>query len=355
MANNAAKALYLAWRNAGLSDNQARIMMAETGRENGWNLNTIFVGHPEPVDVARGVANPRRNFGLISWNGDRRTNLINNLSRQGLWQNGQAVKSQATLNAMAKFAVSEMANNPRYAATKRIFLANPNVDYGTATKVLGKNYIAWRYDDPAYASGHRNRDKFYSNINKALGGGGQNIQGNFIQEQPQRDPLLDLDSPSLIKALRKKNPKMSDTEVFANLINGNGLAGQEMRQLLESDGRDPMEVASMLGLKRVKLSMPTPQEPQAIEQPQVDEPQQTASDTPQYKPVSIDSVKQLIPSLKEQGMNDYQALYHLAQGNDDIGRNIRETYKRGVGLHEMAGMFGLNFGDVQDMAQQPQM
>ena len=82
-------ALYNAWRSAGLSDNQARIMMAETGRENSWNLNTIFVGHPEPVDVKRGVANPRRNFGLISWNGDRRNNLINLLSSRGLWQNGR--------------------------------------------------------------------------------------------------------------------------------------------------------------------------------------------------------------------------------------------------------------------------
>ena len=115
-------ALYNAWRSAGLSDNQARIMMAETGRENSWNLNTIFVGHPEPVDVKRGVANPRRNFGLISWNGDRRNNLINFLSSRGLWQNGRAVQSQATLDAMAQFAVIGLGSFGATVATQLVKL-----------------------------------------------------------------------------------------------------------------------------------------------------------------------------------------------------------------------------------------
>lgn len=187
MANKsqAGMALYTAWRRAGLNDNQARIMMAETGRENAWNLNTIFVGHVEPVDI--GKANPRMNFGLISWNGTRRTNLISFLSARGLWQNGRAVQSQATLDAMAQFAVHEIASDPHYSQTKKAFLQNPNVDYGTGTKVLGNNYIKWRYYDPKYSSGHANRDNYYRQINGLLGGG-QSI--NMPAQQSYQQPTF---------------------------------------------------------------------------------------------------------------------------------------------------------------------
>lgn len=258
-------ALYNAWRSTGLSDNQARIMMAETGRENSWNLNTIFVGHPEPVDVKRGVANPRRNFGLISWNGDRRNNLINFLSSRGLWQNGRAVQSQATLDAMAQFAVREIATNPLYAPTKRAFLQNPNVDYSTATRVLGNNYIKWRYNDPAYAEGHARRDGWYQKINNLVGAKPNLSNQRYPQQyRPQptfQDPTTSMDSFSLAKYIRKTNPKMSDGELFVKMLNSNTRAGGELNYLMEN-GYDPNLIAKNLGLKNVRfgngLSAKTP-------------------------------------------------------------------------------------------------
>ena len=258
-------ALYNAWRSTGLSDNQARIMMAETGRENSWNLNTIFVGHPEPVDVKRGVANPRRNFGLISWNGDRRNNLINFLSSRGLWQNGRAVQSQATLDAMAQFAVREIATNPLYAPTKRAFLQNPNVDYSTATRVLGNNYIKWRYNDPAYAEGHARRDGWYQKINNLVGAKPNLSNQRYPQQyRPQptfQDPTTSMDSFSLAKYIRKTNPKMSDGELFVKMLNSNTMAGGELSYLMEN-GYDPNLIAKNLGLKNVRfgngLSAKTP-------------------------------------------------------------------------------------------------
>lgn len=251
-------ALYNAWRSAGLSDNQARIMMAETGRENSWNLNTIFVGHPEPVDVKRGVANPRRNFGLISWNGDRRNNLINFLSSRGLWQNGRAVQSQATLDAMAQFAVREIATNPLYAPTKRAFLQNPNVDYSTATRVLGNNYIKWRYNDPAYAEGHARRDGWYQKINNLVGAKPNLSNQRYPQQyRPQptfQDPTAGMDSFQLVAYLRKANKRLTDNQIFEMLANNPGVAGREVRSLLATGQLDPRDIAKTLGLKKTSFA-----------------------------------------------------------------------------------------------------
>lgn len=251
-------ALYNAWRSAGLSDNQARIMMAETGRENSWNLNTIFVGHPEPVDVKRGVANPRRNFGLISWNGDRRNNLINFLSSLGLWQNGRAVQSQATLDAMAQFAVREIATNPLYAPTKRAFLQNPNVDYSTATRVLGNNYIKWRYNDPAYAEGHARRDGWYQKINNLVGAKPNLSNQRYPQQyRPQptfQDPTAGMDSFQLVAYLRKANKRLTDNQIFEMLANNPGVAGREVRSLLATGQLDPRDIAKTLGLKKTSFA-----------------------------------------------------------------------------------------------------
>lgn len=251
-------ALYNAWRSAGLSDNQARIMMAETGRENSWNLNTIFVGHPEPVDVKRGVANPRRNFGLISWNGDRRNNLINFLSSRGLWQNGRAVQSQATLDAMAQFAVREIATNPLYAPTKRAFLQNPNVDYSTATRVLGNNYIKWRYNDPAYAEGHARRDEWYQKINNLVGAKPNLSNQRYPQQyRPQptfQDPTAGMDSFQLVAYLRKANKRLTDNQIFEMLANNPGVAGREVRSLLATGQLDPRDIAKTLGLKKTSFA-----------------------------------------------------------------------------------------------------
>jgi hypothetical protein len=159
MASQLQKQIYQAYMNAGLSPNQARIITAEVGRENSFNPQTVFGVHSDPKNKAL-------NLGMLSWQGDRGRSLYSYLHSKGLIQNGSILKSQAALDEMARFSVSEMKNNKGYAQTAKTFLSNPNVDYQTGAEVLGKNYIRWRYDDPNYSSGHANRDHFY----RAMGG-----------------------------------------------------------------------------------------------------------------------------------------------------------------------------------------
>lgn len=154
--------VYKAWRSAGLSDNQARIITAEVGRENDYQSKYLFGGHSDPK-------NNKYNLGMISWQKERGEALHKYLKELGLIQNGQIVKTQEALNAQAMFALKEMTENSRFDRTKKEFLSNPDVGYDQGTEVLGNNYIAWRYKDPKYASHHGRRDKHYSKLNAELG------------------------------------------------------------------------------------------------------------------------------------------------------------------------------------------
>lgn len=146
-----------AFEKAGLSKNQARIITAEVGRENSFDPNVVFGAHTDD-------SNKKTNVGLLSWQNGREAPLLARLKSKGLYVDGKIKQSQAALDEMAKYAVHEINTKPEYAATKKTFLSNPNVDYNTATKVLGTNYIRWRYADPEYKSGHKNRDDFYRQL-----------------------------------------------------------------------------------------------------------------------------------------------------------------------------------------------
>lgn len=159
-----------ALKNAGLNDNQARILGAEIGRENSFQDKYLWGYHPDD-------ANGKKNIGIISWQKERATAVENRLRQAGLIQNGKIVKGQASLDVMAKYLVDEIRTDPKYAATRRQFLDNPNVDYNTGTKVLGTNFIRWRYNDPEYADGHKNRDKFYRQLGGVTPAGGSATDG----------------------------------------------------------------------------------------------------------------------------------------------------------------------------------
>ena len=146
-----------AFMKAGLSENQARIMTAEVGRENSFDPSVVFGAHTDD-------SNKKTNVGLLSWQNGREAPLLARLKSKGLYVDGKIQQSQDSLDEMAKYAVHEINTKPKYAATKKTFLSNPDVDYNTATKVLGTNFIKWRYDDPEYKSGHKNRDDFYRQL-----------------------------------------------------------------------------------------------------------------------------------------------------------------------------------------------
>jgi len=146
-----------AFMKAGLSENQARIITAEVGRENSFDPSVVFGVHTDDK-------NKKTNVGLLSWQSGREAPLLARLKSNGLYVDGKIQQSQESLDEMAKYAVHEINTRPEYAATKKTFLSNPDVDYGTAAKVLGTNFIKWRYNDPEYKSGHKNRDDFYRQL-----------------------------------------------------------------------------------------------------------------------------------------------------------------------------------------------
>ena len=159
MTTNNMQMVLSALKKAGLNDNQARILGAEIGRENGFRSDLLWGYHYDPKNKAKYI-------GLISWQGNRATKLEQRLKAKGLIQNGKMVRSQEALDEQARFLVEEIKTVGAYSQTKKLFLDNPNVDYATGNKVLGTNFIRWAYNSPKYASGHKNRDMFY----KKLGG-----------------------------------------------------------------------------------------------------------------------------------------------------------------------------------------
>lgn len=172
-----------ALKNAGLSDNQARILGAEIGRENAFQDKHLWGYHTD-------AANGKKNIGIISWQKERATAVENRLRQAGLIQNGKIVKGQQSLDVMAKYLVDEIRTDPKYAATRRQFLDNPNVDYTTGTQVLGRNFIRWAYDNPKYKSGHTNRDKFYRQLGGVTPAGGSADGTMSAQSTTPTEPVL---------------------------------------------------------------------------------------------------------------------------------------------------------------------
>ncbi len=149
-----------AFVNAGFSSSGARVLAAEVGRENGFQEKWVYGSHSDPKNQAK-------NTGFFSWQGDRAQALDKYLAAAGVLKDGVIAKGQASLDAMAKFTMSEMASGKHGGGQKLVqMLQQPTVDYQEAAQAVGTQYIKWRYNDPKFASGHTNRDRYY----KQLGG-----------------------------------------------------------------------------------------------------------------------------------------------------------------------------------------
>lgn len=153
--------VYTAFKNAGFSEQQARILTAEIGRENSYNPKYLFGGHADP--------HKGTNLGMLSWQGDRKPRLISFLKQANVLDGrGDIVPGQAALDAQARFIMWELKNTHKKVGAK--FLANPNISYTEGSYLIGKSYILWRIDDPKYsAKGKKNRDGFYNMLLKQLG------------------------------------------------------------------------------------------------------------------------------------------------------------------------------------------
>ena len=149
-----AQQIYNSLREHDFSEQQARIMVAEIGRENSFNPDYLFGTHGDPK-------NRQPNIGLISWQGDRAKGLIKRLTEKGLYKNGKITRSKASIDEMVEYMLYEISKISKFSKTKNEFLSNPNIAYDKGNRILGTNYIIWRINDPKYKNGHKRRDAFF--------------------------------------------------------------------------------------------------------------------------------------------------------------------------------------------------
>ena len=153
--------VYNAFIRAGLSDGQARAFTAEIGRENDYRKSLMFGTHVDPE-------NHRVNGGMMSWQKERLPKLLNFMKSKGLLiANNQFVQSQASIDAQAEFIVQEIRQS--YPKVAKDFLDKPGIDYNTAARVLGVDYIKWAFTNSKYQKHHQRRDKHYNTLNQKLG------------------------------------------------------------------------------------------------------------------------------------------------------------------------------------------
>ena len=155
--------VYLAFKNAGFSEMQSRIMTAEIGREGSYNPKYMFAGHADPHSGS--------NLGMLSWQGSRKPKLIAFLKNAGVLDgSNNMIPGQEALDAQARFIMWEMKNTHKGVGLE--FLSRPNLAYAEGAYMIGKRYILWRIDDPKYGpDGKKNRDAFYNMLTKQLSGG----------------------------------------------------------------------------------------------------------------------------------------------------------------------------------------
>lgn len=156
------KSTYDAFSKAGFSDKQAKALVAEVGREGSFNPENVFGTHTDP-------ANQETNIGMFSWQKERGQQLFKELKEKGLVDsNGKISRTQESLDAMAQFTKKEMESNPKYYSVNKDFLQNPDIDPEKASEILGKKYVAWRYSDPEFASGHARRKAYGKKIEEMV-------------------------------------------------------------------------------------------------------------------------------------------------------------------------------------------
>lgn len=228
-----------ALKNAGLNDNQARILGAEIGRENAFQDKYLWGYHTDPKNGAV-------NIGIISWQGARGKGVERALKESGLIQNGKIVKGQQSLDVMAKYLVNEIRTSPAYAQTKKLFLDNPNVDYHTGTKVLGTNFIRWRYDDPKYASGHKNRDKFYAQLGGAPAGGSVTDGTMSAQSTTPTEPVLPAYQAEQIQPQVQPLQQIPQTPDVFGMAGDGGLMGLNFDLFTALNGMGQQNATPML-------------------------------------------------------------------------------------------------------------
>lgn len=131
---------------AGFTPAQARALVGEVGRENGYNPNTMFGFHTDQ-------ANSKKNGGIFSWQGSRATALEAHMRAKGLVNaNGTFKQTNESLQAQFEFLRKEIEANPKWKAQ---FLDKKNITNDEARSALGGagSVIGWARGQNKLSSG----------------------------------------------------------------------------------------------------------------------------------------------------------------------------------------------------------
>ena len=135
----------------GFSPSQARALVGELGRENGYNLDTMFGSHKDQ-------ANHKTNRGIFSWQdavvgSGRLTNLMNHMRSKGLVNaDGTFKRTNESLKQQLVFLKQEIEANPKWKAS---FLDKKNITNEEARAALGGKgtIIGWARGQSKLKSG----------------------------------------------------------------------------------------------------------------------------------------------------------------------------------------------------------
>ncbi|MDE3319609.1 phage tail tip lysozyme [Acinetobacter baumannii] len=149
---------------AGFSPAQARALIGELGRENDFNISTMFGFHKDE-------ANHKQNGGIFSWQGDRAKALQAHMTAKGLVNaDGTFKRTNESLQAQFEFLRKEIEANPKW---KQYFLDKKNISNNEARAALGGtgSVIGWARGQSKLKSGkafdwqsHEARANNYSNM-----------------------------------------------------------------------------------------------------------------------------------------------------------------------------------------------
>lgn len=131
---------------AGFTPAQARALVGEVGRENGFNPNTMFGFHTDQ-------ANSKKNGGIFSWQGSRATALEAHMKAKGLVNaDGTFKQTNESLQAQFEFLRKEIEANPKWKAN---FLDKKNITNDEARSALGGKgtVIGWARGQNKLSSG----------------------------------------------------------------------------------------------------------------------------------------------------------------------------------------------------------
>lgn len=131
---------------AGFSPAQARALVGEVGRENGYNLNTMFGFHTDR-------ANYKKNGGIFSWQGSRAVALEAHMRAKGLVNaDGTFKQTNESLQAQFEFLRKEIEADPKWKAS---FLDKKNITNAEARAALGGkgSIIGWARGQSILKSG----------------------------------------------------------------------------------------------------------------------------------------------------------------------------------------------------------